>query len=181
MSGRHGCWWSRTRSFLLVFLFFQHSGVFNWSLHRFIVKCSWIEGGVYTWPEHCVYVPLWSFPFDLYVFEIGQLIAASVQVLSPTLESTSSLISCVPCWWGVNGTRARWLSNKSCLWDNSNCQEARGISFELIVIFWSRSFTAIVTESGPKSRVHCIPFLETEKIIIYCKLTANWWTLSGWL
>ena len=74
--------------------------------------------------------------------------------LAPTLESTSSLSSCVPCWLEVIGTPARWLSEKSCLWDNSNCQASRGISCELIVIFWSRSFTAIVTESGPKWRVH---------------------------
>ena len=49
-----------------------------------------------------------------------------------------------------------------------------GISCELVVIFWSRSFTAIVTESGPKSRVHWIPSLETEKIIIFCKFTVSW-------
>ena len=48
-----------------------------------------------------------------------------------------------------------------------------GIPCGLIVIFWSSSFTVIVTESGPKSRVHWIPSLETEKIIIFCKLTVS--------
>ena len=48
------------------------------------------------------------------------------------------------------------------------------ISSELIVKFWSRSFTAIVTESGPKSRVHWIPSLETEKIMmILCKMAEK--------
>ena len=93
---------------------------------------------------------------------------------APTLESTSSLISNVPCWLGVMETCARWLFKKSCLWDNSNCQAAWGVSYELIVKFWSRSFTAKVTESGPKSRVHWIPSLKTEKIIIFCTLNVSW-------
>ena len=92
-----------------------------------------------------------------------------------TLESTSYLILNVPSWLGVIGTRARWLFKKSCLWDKSNCQAARGISWELIVIFWSRSFTGIVTDSGPKSRVYWIPSLETEKIMmILCTLAVSW-------
>ena len=41
-------------------------------------------------------------------------------------------------------------------------------------MFWSRSFIAIVTESGPKSRVLWIPSLETEKIMmILCKLGVS--------
>ena len=56
----------------------------------------------------------------------------------------------------------------------SKCQAARGNSCELIVIFWSRSFTAIVTESGLESRVHWFLSLETEKIMmILCKLTLD--------
>ena len=39
--------------------------------------------GVYAWSECCVHLHLRIFPVELYVFEIGQLIAASVQVLSP--------------------------------------------------------------------------------------------------
>ena len=66
------------------------------------------------------------------------------------------------------------MFKKSCLWDKSKRQAARGISCELIVIFWSRSVTAIVTESGPKSRVHWIPSLNTEKIMmILCKLFVS--------
>ena len=76
--------------------------------------------------------------------------------------------------WLALVTDGRWLSKKSCLWDNSNCQAARGISCELVVKFWSRSFTAIVTESGPKTRVHWIPSLETEKIMNFCKLKVSW-------
>ena len=91
-----------------------------------------------------------------------------------TLESTSSLISIVPSCFSVTGTLGRWLSKKTCLWDNSNCQAARGSSYELIVILWTKSIIAIVTESGPKSRVHWIPSLETEKIMIFCKLNVSW-------
>ena len=93
---------------------------------------------------------------------------------APTLESTSFLFSNVPCWLGVIGTCARWLLKKSCLWDSSHCQANRGFSCELIVIFWSRSFTAIVAESDPKSRVNWIPSLETEKIMIFGKLKVSW-------
>ena len=42
---------------------------------------------------------------------------------APTLESTSFLFSCVPCWLGVTGTRARWLLKNSCLWDNNKLPE----------------------------------------------------------
>ena len=47
------------------------------------------------------------FPSELYVFEIGQLIAASVQVLSPTVESNSPLILDAPRWLGVMGIRGK--------------------------------------------------------------------------
>ena len=94
---------------------------------------------------------------------------------APTLESISTLISIVPPWfWVFVGTRARWLSKKPCLWDNSNCQAARGISCELFVLFWTRSFTAIVTESSSKSRLYWISSLETKNIRFSCKLTVSW-------
>ena len=130
--------------------------------------------GVYAWSEHCVHVQLWVFLCELYAFEIGQFITASVHVLSPTLESTSSLISCFPRWLGVTGTHARCLFKNCCLWDISISQAAKGISCELIVLFWTRSFTAVVTESGPKSKVHWIPSFETEKIKIFCELIVGW-------
>ena len=41
---------------------------------------------------------------------------------APTLESTSFLISVVPCWLGVTGTPARWLFKNCCLWDSNNLQ-----------------------------------------------------------
>ena len=46
---------------------------------------------------------------------------------APTPESTSSLISSVPCWLRETGTRARWLFKNRCLWDNNKLQAARGI------------------------------------------------------
>ena len=51
------------------------------------------------------------------------------------LESNSSLISNVPFWLGVMGTRGKWLSKKSCLWDTSNCQAARVILVSWLVYF----------------------------------------------
>ena len=80
-SDRLECCWRR--SILLVFLFVQNNRVFNWSLHQKILNCSWRKGGVYAWSEHCVHVQVWILPVELYVFEIGYLIAASVQVLNP--------------------------------------------------------------------------------------------------
>ena len=77
------------------------------------------------------------------------------------------------------GTRGRCLCKKSCLWENSNCQAARGISCELIFIFWSRSFIAIVTESEPKSRVHWFPSLETENILFFRKLADQIWAVDS--
>ena len=50
------------------------------------VKCSWRKRGVYAWSENCIQVQLRIFPVELYVLEIGHLIAASVQVLSPHTE-----------------------------------------------------------------------------------------------
>ena len=80
-SDRLGCCW---RSILLVLLFVQRDGVLNWSIaHQYIVKYCWRKGGVKAWSEHCVHVQLWIFPVEFYVFEIGYLIAASVQILSP--------------------------------------------------------------------------------------------------
>ena len=92
---------------------------------------------------------------------------------APTLESTSSRNSIVPCWLVVFGNRARWLLIKFYLWDNNKLQAARGISWELVVISWRRSFTVRLTESGPKSRVHSKPSLETEKVILlHCRFKA---------
>ena len=89
------CWWRR-RSILLVFLFVQHNGVFNWSLHRYIVNCNEKKGCLcLAWTLRLV--QLWIFPVELYVFEIGYLIAASVQVLSPhTGEYVVSHLHCSP-------------------------------------------------------------------------------------
>ena len=82
-----------------------------------------------------------------------------------TLQSTS-LISIVPCWLGVMGTRGNWLSKNSCLWDSNKEQAASEISTELIVKFLSKSFTLKTSESGPKSKIHCVPLLETVNCIV---------------
>ena len=89
----------------------------------------------------------------------------------PTLESTSSRVSIVPSGREVIETRARWLFKTSCIWDINNFQAAREISWELIVISWTRSCSVRVTESGPKSTDHSQPSLETKKImLLYCRL-----------
>ena len=80
---------------------------------------------------------------------------------APTLESNSSLVSKVPCWLGVLGTRGKWLSRNFCLWDSNKDQAASGIARELTVKFSSRSFTDKTTESGQKFKIHCVPLLET--------------------
>ena len=89
---------------------------------------------------------------------------------APTLESTSSFNSLVLSRLGVIGTCARWIFKKSGHWDNNKLEAARRLYWEPIVIFWTRSFTVRVTESGPKSRNHSIPSLEAEKVtLLYCR------------
>ena len=95
---------------------------------------------------------------------------------APTLESNSSLISCVHCWLGLIETRDRWLSKYSLFWDNHKLQAARRFSWELNVISWTRSFPVRVTESGQNSIDHSIPSLETDKIMFfYCRLKCIKW------
>ena len=85
---------------------------------------------------------------------------------APLLESTSSLISNVPRWLGVMGTRGKWLSKNYWLWDSNEDQAASGLSRERFVRFSSRSFTLKPTESGPKSKIHCVLLLETVNCIV---------------
>ena len=73
---------------------------------------------------------------------------------APTLASTSSLNSKVPYWFGVMGTRGKWLSKSSCLRDSDRDQAASGTSRELIVRFSSRTFELKTTELWPKSKNH---------------------------
>ena len=59
----------------------------------------------------------------------------------------------------------------SCLCDKNKLQAARGHSWELILISWTRSFTVSETESGPISKDYSLPSLETEQIMfLYCRL-----------
>ena len=58
------------------------------------------------------------------------------------------------------------MSRNCCLWFIKELKAAIGRSKEEIVKSWTISFTMIVTESGEKSRVHWVPFLETEKNIV---------------
>ena len=95
---------------------------------------------------------------------------------APTLEWTSSGIS---CWLGVFGTRARWLFKKSCLWDKNKLQAARENFWELFVIFWTRSSTDRVTQSGPKSRSLSKPSSEIEiTMLLYCRLKVYKMTME---
>ena len=87
-----------------------------------------------------------------------------------TLERTSSLISILPSCLGEYGSRATRLFKNSCLWDPNKFEAARVISWEHIVISWTRSSTFRKTEFGPKSRDHSKLSLKTENImILYCR------------
>ena len=103
---------------------------------------------------------------DFDIVQIRHLIPASVLSCARTLESTSSVISSVPCWWVQTGTSARWLLKNSCLWDNNKLQAARRIPPEPVVIFRTRSSLVRINESRPKSKDHWIPWLETEKTLL---------------
>ena len=73
-SDRLGCCWRR--SIVLVFLFVQYNRVFNWSRPS-INRQRQLE------KRECLCL-VWTLrPVQLYVFEIGYLIAANVKVLSP--------------------------------------------------------------------------------------------------
>ena len=85
---------------------------------------------------------------------------------APTLESTSPLISNVPCSLGVMRTRGKCLSKNCCLWNSNKYQAASGLSRELIVRFSSKTFTLKATESGPNSKIHCVPLFQTVNCIV---------------
>ena len=53
----------------------------------------------------------------------------------PTLESTSSLISCVSCCLLVNGTRARWLFKNSCFETTTSFKLAKEFLGKLLSFF----------------------------------------------
>ena len=85
------------------------------------------------------------------------------------LERTSSITSNVPSWIGVIEIRAIWSFKRSCLWDKNKFQASRVITWELIVLFWMRSFTVRISETGLKSRDLWIRSVETEKVMqFYC-------------
>ena len=95
---------------------------------------------------------------------------------APTLESTFSLISNVPCRLEVMGTRGNCFSEKSCFWDSNKDNAVSGNSRELIVRFSSRSFTLETTESGPMSNFRCVPLLQTVNsfVLIVKGRVVNW-------
>ena len=115
-----------------------------------------------------VYYQLISFPAEFNIVQIRHLQPFVSTSWAPTVECTSSLFSCVPCWLGVTGTRARWFFKNSWFWDNNKLLAARGISCELDIMSWTRYFLFRVTEFGPKSRDHSTPSLETAKIMLLC-------------
>ena len=112
-----------------------------------------------------VYIQLINIPVEFNKIQVKHFIPTCIHLFAPTLESTSSLISIVTSRLGLTGTRARWLFRKSCLWDNIKVQASGRVSWELINS-WTRSFTARVTESGPRLIDISIPSLGTEKIIL---------------
>ena len=168
---RDWCCWKRRRV-LFVFLFVEQNVVFCWTSHLQIIKRCWWKGGINA-RSKTASTSSWS---------ISQLNSTSSRYTdtwyalvtiscATTLESTSSIISCVSCWLGLTGTRARWWFKNYCLWDNNKLQAARGISGEHIAISWTRSSTIRVIESGPKSRDHSIPSFGTAKtMLLYCRL-----------
>ena len=85
---------------------------------------------------------------------------------------------------GSNWNLRQMILQKSLLWDNNKFQTARRTSWELFVFSWTTSFTVRVTESGPKSRDHSIPLMETEKIMLPYHRLKNYETrleMNFWL
>ena len=173
---RGSCWYFRDwccccwRIVLFVFFFVEQNGVFLWTSHshlQVVKRCRW-KRSTNARSENSVYIQLIIFPVEFNVVQTADTWYPLVSKPScaPTIESTSSLISCVPCWLGVNGTRARWLFKNCCLWDNNKLQASRGATWELIVNSCTKLCSFRVTETGPKSRDHSISSLETEIIIL---------------
>ena len=140
--------WSRIIEYFAEHPFFKSSNAVS-------------ETGYQSLSKDSVYIQLIIFPAAFNIVQIRHLIPACV----PLIESTSSIISIVHCWFGVTGNRARWFFKKSCHGDNNKLQIARGVSWELSFNFWT-SFTVKVTESDPKSRDRSKPSLETEKFML---------------
>ena len=168
---RDGCCWRRVPS---LFLFDEQNG---FSTEPPIFKSSNAVGGKGVSMPGLKIAPTssWSFSQSNWMSSRSADTGYTLVSIScaPTLESTSSLFSCVPCWLGLTGTRAWWLFKHCCLWDKNKLQAAREISWEHKVLSWTRSFTVRVTVSGPKSGDHSIPSLETEKIILpQCRLNV---------
>ena len=92
---------------------------------------------------------------------------------APTLDSTSFVISWYPSCLGVIVTPLKWSLRKFCLWSWNKFHAWRGISWVLIIISWSKSFTITSTESGPESKHHWFPSCDREKIISNLELMAG--------
>ena len=160
------------RSFLVLLIVNQIPFLSHWTHLKIVWSCrrKWC---IYAWSEHSVYIQMNSFPVEINIVQIRQLIPACVHFFCAyTWEH------CVPRLHSfflvgrrIIGTRARRLVKTSCLRDNNNIQAAGWISRELTVISWIRSFTVRATESNPKSRNPSKPSLETQKImLLYCRL-----------
>ena len=147
--------------FRLVLRFVNKNRVLSPSTHLKIVETWTGKWCICAWSKNSVFIPLIIFPVEFNIVQIKHLIPACGHVLCaytwghlvPHLHSPSLL--------GVIGTRVRWLLKNSCLWDNNKFKAVRGISWEIIVISWKRSFTVRITESGPNSRDHSLLSLET--------------------
>ena len=123
------------------------------------------RSNVYPWLKNCIYfqvgVPKWnsvSSRSDIW-YQPESLFCG------PALESTPSLISCVDCWLGVNGSWFKTLGKTSCYWDNYNFKLTREF-LGLFCTFLKKSFVFRVTETEQKVRDYWLPSLQIEKFTL---------------
>ena len=80
-----------------------------------------------------------SFRFTFQCFSGNSFPLKSIMPWAHTLNSTSSVNSCVPRWFRVIEFRANWLSKIPCLCKRKNLRTGCGFSCDLIVFAWTKS------------------------------------------
>ena len=88
------------RRVLLLFLFVEQNGVYCWTSVLQVVKRCWWKGSINARSKNSVYIQLISFSVKFIIVQVS-IAFLSKPSCARTLESTSSLISSVPCWLGV--------------------------------------------------------------------------------
>ena len=88
---------------------------------------------VYAWPEECFQVQVRIFFVNFIVLDCGHLIPTCVFPFVPRFESTTYLLSCFLCSFGVIRNSAKKLA-KVLVLENNNFQVARRVCLEFIVI-----------------------------------------------